>query len=132
MRDINRSHQAVPVFKGEESCSSVLLIAQLKDSPSTWARSLPKVLIVKKGMTGEGVAMEYASREWGLDILNAAKAAHRQAACLMKTPGAHCNQGHPCVCLVCAHLGVLTHSRKEGSGGWGGSMVETAGAASEG
>lgn len=55
----------------------MLLIAQLKDSPSPWARSLPKVLIVKKGMTGEGVAMEYARREWGLDIRNAANAAHR-------------------------------------------------------
>lgn len=31
MGDINLSHQAVPVFKGEESCSGVL-IEQLKDS----------------------------------------------------------------------------------------------------
>lgn len=130
MRDINWSHQAVPVFKEEESCSGVLLIAQLKDSPSPWTRSLPKIMIVKKGKTGEEVAVECLGREW---VLNFPNTAHRQVSCPTTTPGAHHNQGHMCACLVCAHLRVLTHSRKEGVGvGWGGSTGETTVALYEG
>ena len=80
---------------------------------------MPKILIVKKGMTGEGVAVERVGREW---VLNVPNTALRQPACLTKTPGAQHNQEHTCACLACAHLVVFTCSRKED--GVGGGVIQ--------
>lgn len=58
MGDSNLPHQAVPVFKGEESCCGVLLTAQLKGRTGPWKRSLPNFVIGSKGVTGEEGGVE--------------------------------------------------------------------------